>query len=186
MATVAAARAQLARDGFHIFRDVLDDAILDSLREASDASLAEQDKEHFADQVATGSMIMVDGAFIDRYPVFAELIAYPTLLKALASLGFRDPKFGHGRVISKPPHSPPLFWHEDGRFWSDPLSYTATLVQAFLMFYLVDTSRENGCLRVIPGSHLKRHSLHDLIPAQHTPENARYEDPNGAALRSRG
>ena len=87
--------------------------------------------------LATGSMIMVDGAFIDRYPVFAELITYPTLLKALASLGFRDPKFGHGRVISKPPHSPPLFWHEDGRFWSDPLSYTATLVQAFLMFYLV-------------------------------------------------
>ena len=101
MATAAAARAQLARDGFHIFRDVLDDAILDSLREASDASLAEQDEEHFADQVATGSMIMVDGAFIDRYPVFAELITYPTLLKALASLGFRDPKFGHGRRTAR-------------------------------------------------------------------------------------
>ena len=177
--TVSAERAQFDRDGFHVFRDVLDEELLDRLREASDASLAEQDEQHFAEQVATGSMILVNGPFIERYPVFAEFVAHPPILRAPARLGFPDPKFGHGRVISKPPHSPPLFWHEDGRFWNDPVSYTALPIQAFLMFYLTDTTPDNGCLRVIPGSHLKRHALHDLVPESHTHENRQYRNTDG-------
>ena len=37
------------------------------------------------------------------------------------------------------------------------------------MYYLIDTNRDNGCLRVIPRSHLVRHELHDL-PAPDTDE----------------
>ena len=91
----------------------------------------------------------------------AKLVTYPKMIQALAELGFDQPKFGHGRIISKPAYSPPLFWHEDGRFWDDPVSYTTQPIQCFLMYYLTDTSPENGCLQVIPGSHLKRHPLHD-------------------------
>ena len=177
-ATVSTERAQFDHDGFYIFRNVLDEALLDRLREASDASLAEQDEQHFAEQVATGSMILVNGPFIERFPVFAEFITHLPILQALARLGFHAPKFGHGRVISKPPHSPPLFWHEDGRFWNDPVSYTPVPIQAFLMFYLTDTTPENGCLRVVPGSHLKRHALHDLVPETHTHENRQYQAPD--------
>ena len=65
-------------------------------------------------------------------------------------------------MISKPPHSPPLYWHQDGVLWNHPISYTNEPQQYFLMYYLVDTDLGNGCLRVIPGSHLKRHDLHDL------------------------
>ena len=36
------------------------------------------------------------------------------------------------------------------------------------MYYLTDTRRENGCLRVIPGSHRRRIPLHDELPAAHT------------------
>ena len=32
----------------------------------------------------------------------------------------------------------------------------------FLMYYLEDTSRHNGCLRLLPGSHRRRLDLHDL------------------------
>ena len=36
----------------------------------------------------------------------------------------------------------------------------------FLSYYLTDTSPENGCLKVIPGTHHKRIPLHDqLVPA---------------------
>lgn len=35
------------------------------------------------------------------------------------------------------------------------------------MYYLVDTSPRNGCLRAIPGSHLKRHPLHSLDRKAH-------------------
>ncbi len=37
------------------------------------------------------------------------------------------------------------------------------------MYYLIDTIPANGCLRLIPGSHLKRHPMHDL-PEAHTEE----------------
>ena len=171
-------RARFERDGFFIFEGILDAEILERLRQASDASLGEQEAAHFAEQVATGSMILIDGSLIDRYPAFSELVAYPRVLEALASLGFPDPKFGHGRIISKPPHSPPLFWHEDGRFWNDPVSYTPLPIQCFLMFYLTDTTAQNGCLRAVPGSHLKRHPLHDRIPAQRTNRQVQYEAPD--------
>jgi ectoine hydroxylase-related dioxygenase (phytanoyl-CoA dioxygenase family) len=36
----------------------------------------------------------------------------------------------------------------------------------FVSYYLNDTTIENGCLKVIPGTHLKRIPLHDqLVPA---------------------
>ena len=101
-AAVSAERAQFDRDGFYVFRGVLDGGLVERLREASDASLAEQDERHFAEQVATGSMIMVNGPFIERYPVFAEFIAYPPILKALARLGFPDPRSSRARSSSSP------------------------------------------------------------------------------------
>ena len=113
----------------------------------------------------------------------AELIVHPNVLAALAQLGFAQPKFGHGRIISKPPHSLPLFWHEDGRFGDDPVSYTWQPIQCFLMYYLTDTSAQNGCLRVIPGSHRKRHALHDQASPMHTDELRTYFNPENVAFR---
>jgi ectoine hydroxylase-related dioxygenase (phytanoyl-CoA dioxygenase family) len=36
------------------------------------------------------------------------------------------------------------------------------------MYYLTDTAPDNGCLRVIPGTHRRRIPLHDALPAAHT------------------
>ena len=36
------------------------------------------------------------------------------------------------------------------------------------MYYLSDTRPENGCLRVIPGSHCNHNALHDLLDAPHS------------------
>ena len=46
------------------------------------------------------------------------------------------------------------------------------------MVYLTDTTPENGCLRVIPGSHLKRHPLHDQVPPKSTEELRTYANPD--------
>ena len=51
------------------------------------------------------------------------------------------------------------------------------------MYYLVDTTPENGCLRVLAGSHLKRHPVHDVTPDAHTDELRRVEDPAHPAYR---
>ena len=170
-------RDRFFRDGFILFEDVLDPLTVDRLRRFTDDVLARQAPEHFEENRTTGSMVMIDWAMACRNPVMAGLIAHPNALAALKTLGFEEPKFGHGRIISKPPHSPPLFWHEDGRFWNDPVSYSTQPIQCFLMYYLTDTTPHNGCLRVIPGSHLKRHWLHDRISPRHTEELRKFENP---------
>ena len=171
-------RDQFARNGYYVCENILDQDMVDRLNHLSDEVLAQQDPGHFAQHRTTGSMVMVDYAMAYQHPVMAELIGHPKTLAALAQLGFAEPKFGHGRIISKPPHSPPLFWHEDGRFWDDPVSYTAQPIQVFLMYYLTDTTLENGCLRVVPGSHLKRHHLHDELSPHHTQDLTTYANPD--------
>ena len=49
------------------------------------------------------------------------------------------------------------------------------------MYYLIDTNRNNGCLRAIPGSHRKRHRLHDLLPQR--AEEIRDVDESHPALQ---
>ncbi len=148
-----------------MFENILDPEMVDRLRAVTDQVLDAQTEAHFKDHPSTGSMVRVD-----QYPFMAALIAYPKALATLAGLGFDDPKWWSGYIISKPPHSPPLFWHQDGLFWDHPISYTTQPQQWFLMYYLVDTTPENGCLRLIPGSHLNRHPLHDQVSEAHREE----------------
>ena len=161
-----------------MFEDILEAGLVDDLAHLCDGILAEQDPQHFRDHLTTGSMVLIDYEVAYRHRLMSDFITHPNVLDALDQLGFDDPKFGHGRIITKPPHSPPLFWHEDGRFWNDPVSYTTQPIQVFLMYYLVDTTPENGCLRVVPGSHLKRHPLHDQISESHTVELRTYANPD--------
>ena len=176
-------RQQFIRDGFVLFKGVLEPEMVEGLRAWSDVVLGEQEEDHFRQHRTTGSMVLIDWAMAYEHDVLAELIANPSVLAALAELGFAEPKFGHGRIISKPPLSPPLFWHEDGRFWDDPVSYTWQPIQTFLMYYLTDTDVRNGCLRVIPGSHRKRHALHDQAASTHTDDLRTYADPENVAFQ---
>lgn len=164
-------RDQLDHDGFCLLENIIDATMLTRLRELTDDVIARQEAAHFARNRAQGSLIRAT-----EDPFMARLIAYPPILEALARLGFPDPKFGSGFIISKPPKSPPLFWHQDARFWNDPISYTQRTIQCFLMIYLVDTTPHNGCLRLIPGSHLKRHRLHDALPDAHEDDLSRADD----------
>ena len=170
-------------DGSFLFENVLDPQLITKLNNISEEVLARQEQAHFEEQRTTGSMVLINWDMVYQYSGIAKLVAHPKMIKALADLGFSHPKFGHGRIISKPPHSPPLFWHEDGRFWDDPVSYTTQPIQCFLMYYLTNTSPENGCLRVIPSSHLKRHSLHDQSSPRHTDELRTYADPDNVAFQ---
>ena len=160
-------REQLIREGFCIFENVLDPDTVAKLNAMSEWTIAQEDPEHFEQHRAQGCIIPYW-----KYPhrAFTELLADPRALAVFSRLGFDQPRVWSGFVISKPPHAPPLYWHQDGVLWNHPISYTDQPQQYFLMYYLVDTTAHNGCLRVIPGSHLQRHPLHDL------PRNAHAQD----------
>ena len=166
MTVQGADRRKLLADGFVKIPEVLDQPMLDELRRVTDALLDEQsqaDRERYRYQ---GSNISI--AFQD--PVFARLFTWPKALRALADMGFNKPKWWSGFLLSKPPHAPPLYWHQDWWAWDDPVSASPVPAQVFLMYYLTDTNRQNGCLRLIPGTHARRIALHDELPAAHTEE----------------
>lgn len=174
----AGKRRQLDEDGYCLLEGIIDAPMIERMHEVTDEVLARTDEAHFEAKRSQGSVIP---AF--EHPGMAELIAHPPVLAALADLGFADPKWGSGFIISKPPHSPPLFWHQDGRFWDEPVCYTMQTIQCFLMIYLVDTTVYNGCLRVVPGSHINRHPLHDRLTDAHGEALGRMDDPENPAFQ---
>ena len=160
--------AGLMEDGYCVLPGILDPSMLRRLRERCRHLLGGVSEHHRSFQRAPGSLIHVADD-----PFFAELIAWPETHAALAGLGLEGARFSSGYVISKPPHSPPLFWHQDWWGWDHPLSYTDTILQVFVFHYLTDTEVENGCLRVVPGSHRKRHTIHDILPKAHAEDLSR-------------
>lgn len=158
-------RRQLIGEGYCHLSGIASEELIEQIRESADRIAEEVSEEHKRRRRFQGTIIDVRD-----YPEMAPLIGLPRAVEALEEIGFPNARFFSGYIISKPPETAPaLFWHQDGIGWSEPIAYTDTPVQFFLMYYLIDTNRNNGCLRIIPGSHRKRHRLHDLPPA-HTDE----------------
>jgi hypothetical protein len=114
-------------------------------------------------------------------PVVDELIELPAVGIACEALGLEGLRsVGSIIILNKPAHGPALYWHQDNMQWNHPKSALPWPTQIFLSIYTVDTHRENGCLRVIPGTHVKRIPLHDALPAAHGPELQESDDSHPA------
>ena len=171
---------RLEEDGFLRIEGVLDGAILGRLRDAADRLAATTTAEEARRFRSQGSM---HPATAD--PALADLIQWEPTLDALARLGWPRPSYTDGYVISKPAGSPRLFWHYDWFSWQDERSYEAEPPQLFAMYYLTDTTRANGCLRVIPGSHRRHNPLHDALAHPHSPALSQVRDPDDPAFSDR-
>ena len=109
--------------------------------------------------------------------IVERILDYPGQLEACRRLQLENLKSSESIILlSKPPFGPPLYWHQDCMFWNSPRAATPWPTRIFLSYYLVDTNRENGCLRVIPGSHTKRSDLHDILPDAHESEIQAIDD----------
>ena len=156
-------REQLQSDGFCIVKDILSPDDLGWVRDIASRIVAGLSAEHRDEQKSTGSMVASG-----EMPELIDFFIWPPALQTLADLGFFDNRFARAYLISKPPRSPRLFWHQDLTVWSgEPRAYSDLTPQLFLMFYLCDTTRNNGCLRVLSGSHRRRHPLHELTGVAH-------------------
>ena len=80
-------------------------------------------------------------------------------------------------------NSAPLYWHNDWWAWDDPISFQSKPTMLFVMFYLTNTNKQNGCLRVIPGSHLRYNKVHQHIKKHHSHYRL-YNDPNDPVFKS--
>jgi hypothetical protein len=160
-----AEQAHRLRDqGYCLVPDLLERPLIEELTRVTDALLAQQTPDEIERFRYQGSNIRIDY----QDPVFARLIAHPATLQALRELGADDLKFFSAHLLSKAPGAPALYWHQDWWAWDEPSSASDLAPQLFVMVYLTDTTRENGCLRVLPGTHRRRVPLHALLPPAHT------------------
>lgn len=170
--TLAAARSQLLTDGFCVIDGLMPQVFLQQLQTWSDERLATT--EHPAKWKYQGSDIKITGEHhrSKQHPEFPadaivdRLIEHPAPI--LDALGIADHiSGGVFQIISKPAGAPALYWHQDWARWDDPISLSPWSQQVFLNWYLSDTCAENGCLRVIPGSHRRRLDLHSHLVQAH-------------------
>ena len=178
MATIVE-RSRLADEledkGFMQARGVFSPEFMDSLLLKAHATLFRETAESRDAVKSNGSLI-----HLADNPEYADVIAAPELLDLLRECGATDPRFTGGFLISKPGKGPPLFWHQDWWGWDDASAYSPRANQLFAMIYLTNTRVENGCLRVIPGSHRHDHALHHLDTA-HSEGMQGYRDPTNPA-----
>jgi ectoine hydroxylase-related dioxygenase (phytanoyl-CoA dioxygenase family) len=112
---------------------------------------------------------------IERHPEFndycAALLAYdlwflnvarePEILDLVCQVLGNDVALWNCSLFAKPPRvGSATPWHQDGEYW--PIAPLATCT---VWIAIDDSNRENGCLRVIPGSHRRqqvaRHGIND-------------------------
>jgi len=159
-------REQLTADGFCVIDGILPEPFLEDLRQETDRLL--DSVEHPARWKYQGSDLHIhgrDNALIDR------LDKWQPAGDALTAMGLDFKSRGGFIILSKPPGGPPLYWHQDWTGWNDPISAAPWPQYIFLSYYLVDTTAENGCFRVIPGTHIRRISLHDKLLVPHADES---------------
>jgi non-heme Fe2+,alpha-ketoglutarate-dependent halogenase len=89
-----------------------------------------------------------------------ELATHPRVLDAVEAVLGPDLLVHSASIFSKPPRSRSFVsWHQDGAYWdlSEPGVTSAWIA-------LSPSTPENGCLRVVPGSHTRR-----TLPFSETP-----------------
>lgn len=83
---------------------------------------------------------------------FKTLIAHPRIVEGIAELtGATELRIWHDQIQYKPPQKGgALMWHQDAPLW--PILAPMTEVSAWVA--LDDVDESNGCMSMIPGSHL--------------------------------
>ena len=161
---------QLIDEGFCVLEEMLDAGTLRRTRDVAMKAVRGLSEEQLEANRSPGTLINSND-----HPGLAECVGNRRALAALEAMGFGGSKFWKAVIISKPGPSPRLYWHQDCMWWDDPRAYSDYSPMIFLMYYLDDTSRENGCLRLLPGSHRRWHELHEMGTA-HTRDINRMDD----------
>lgn len=179
-------RDELVQLGYTIVHDVMPKALLNELRTWSDNIFNRVKVDHKIRYQGSDIFVSAERKWTkdskpaqNRFPdPFAEkIIDIPDQKEACRLIGLENLQADDVVIIlSKPGFGPPLYWHQDFMKWQSPEAATPWPTRIFLSYYLTDTTRENGCLRVIPGTHRKRHELHDTLPDAHGPEIQAIED----------
>ncbi len=168
-------REQLLRDGYCVVPGVLQGAMLERVRQFTDDFLDTHEVDPRHRYQGSDFHIQAERTWATQQDphrhhaaLVDEILDLPAARQACAEIGLECmTDTGSIIVLSKPPGGPALYWHQDNMDWNHPKSALPWPSTIFLSYYMVDTTRENGCLRAIPGTHLQRIAFHDALPDAH-------------------
>lgn len=163
-------REQYDRDGFLVFPEVLDPELV---RHASDHVEWLQRRNPDVRPEALHHHLMWDD------PFWIRLISDPRLLDLVEGIIGPNIALFASHYICKPGGDGlPVLWHQDGSYWPlDPME----VVTVWLA--VDDSTVENGCMRVLPGTHQGPqlpHHQHEKQAVLHTEIDAAEIDESRA------
>lgn len=140
IANIALHKQEYEEKGFTIFREVLSKALLDEIHDHIlwlQKKFPEFPPEHLHHPLSRDDAFWVRVVTDDKLLDIVELF-----------LGENIACFTTHYICKPPTIGQAVLWHQDGGYWKlDPM-------QAVAMWIAIDrSSEENGCLKMIPGSH---------------------------------
>jgi hypothetical protein len=131
---------RFAREGYAIFPDVLDRELVDEAARHVEWLMARHPERRPED---------LNHELVGDDPFWVRLISDDRLLDVAEQFIGPDIAVFASHYIVKPPgDGQPVLWHQDAAYWPlDPMEVVT------LWLAVDDSVPENGCLRVIPGTH---------------------------------
>jgi len=138
--TFRAAKDQFERDGYAIFPEVLDAELIQEASDHVDWLLAKH--PDLRPEQLHHNLVSDD-------PFWIRLVSDDRLLDiAEQFIGPNIALFASHYICKMPFSGQPVLWHQDGSYWPlDPMEVVT------LWLAVDDSVPENGCMRVIPGTH---------------------------------
>jgi ectoine hydroxylase-related dioxygenase (phytanoyl-CoA dioxygenase family) len=135
----ADARSEYERNGYVIFRGVLDEEL---------CAEARQHVEWLRERHPQTRPEHLDTDLVRDDPFWVRLVSDERLLAIAEQFIGPDIALFASHYVAKPPlDGQPVLWHQDGSYW--PLEP----MEVISLWLAVDASTpENGCMRVVPGS----------------------------------
>lgn len=173
--------------GYLLARAVFDEAEVEEMRAAIDRILdgvagSEHDQNHVWSSEAERDALVLKGFHNVQYhdAVFTRAAAHPRLVEVLKRLIGPNVQLHHTKMLVKPPQQGASFaMHQDYPYF--PHERHSVLAASI---HLDDADEQNGCLRVVPGSHergpLEAHGPSHTVDPEEFPLEAGTPLPAGA------
>jgi len=151
--------AQFHANGFLNGGIVLDDAAVDELRGEVMRVIEMRERTDIPQPVLVRNLAQDEGAPVWQIvniwmasAPFKRLMAHPRITRGIAQLtGASALRIWHDQIQYKPPEIGGVnMWHQDAPYW--PIIAPMTEVTAWVA--LDDADESNGCMSMVPGSHL--------------------------------
>jgi phytanoyl-CoA hydroxylase len=159
---------QFQTQGFLKSSKVLTDAEVDLLRSELERVMRETESPHVPQPVSisnlNGSAATPVWQIVNIWEAstpFRRLIAHPTIVKEVAQIsGAKELRLWHDQIQFKPASFGGVnHWHQDWPYWP---SIAPQNEQVSAWIALDDVDEENGCMSMVPGSHLWGNSIEFL------------------------